>query len=247
MLSGTPTNSDVGTHDLTLTVTDSGTLSDSQKFTITVADVNDPPVLTTASSLTFDEDDVSSAIGWTASDIDGDSLTLALGTAMSGTLTDLGDGTYNYAPNPDFNGSDSFTVSVTDGLETVEQTVTVTVNAVDDRPVFTSSVDTVSVDENSPRSTVIYSASATDVDGDTLVYSLSGADASFLSIHSSTGTVKLKSPADYEAKEAYQFTVTASDGSLTDSVDVTLNITDVNDLPVFASSVDTISVDENSQ
>jgi Ca2+-binding RTX toxin-like protein len=73
----------------------------------------------------------------------------------------------------------------------------------------------------------VYTASATDVDGDTLTYSLGGTDGSLLTIDSSTGAVTLKASADYETKDQYVFTVTASDGSLTDTVDVTLDVTDV--------------------
>ena len=106
---------------------------------------------------------------------------------------------------------------------------------VNDAPAFASSTASVSVAENSDVATAVYTASATDVDGDTLTYSLSGTDASLLTIDSSTGAVTLKASPDYDTKDQYLFTVTASDGSLTDTVDVTLNVTDVNEPPVFAS------------
>ena len=105
-------------------------------------------------------------------------------------------------------------------------------------PAFTSSTASISVAENSDVSTVVYTASASDVDGDTLTYSLSGTDAPSLTIDSSTGAVTLNASADYETKDQYVFTVTASDGSLTDSVDVTLDVTDVveNLAPVITST-----------
>ncbi len=92
------------------------------------------PVLTTAPSLMVDEDGFSSAIPFEASDVDGDVLTPPFGSATSGVVTELGDGTYTYAPNANFHGSDSFTVSVTDGVETVKQTVAVTVSPINDQP-----------------------------------------------------------------------------------------------------------------
>lgn len=96
--------------------------------------MNTAPIITAASSLLVDEDKISPAIPFEASDVDGDALILTLGSATSGVVTDLGDGTYTYAPNANFNGSDSFTISVTDGLVTVEQPVSVTVNPVNDSP-----------------------------------------------------------------------------------------------------------------
>ena len=45
-LSGTPTNAELGVHNVVLQVTDLGALSSSQPFTITVTNVNDPPVIT---------------------------------------------------------------------------------------------------------------------------------------------------------------------------------------------------------
>jgi len=46
VLVGTPTNGDVGDHFVSLLVTDSGGLIDTQSFTITVANVNDAPQFT---------------------------------------------------------------------------------------------------------------------------------------------------------------------------------------------------------
>ncbi len=48
-LSGTPSNADVGTHRVEVTVTDGEGASDTIAFTITVLDVNDPPQITTTS------------------------------------------------------------------------------------------------------------------------------------------------------------------------------------------------------
>ena len=94
-------------------------------------------------------------------------------------------------------------------------------------PTFALSDVAVVIAKTADASTVVYTASASDVDGDPLAYSLSGTDASLLTIDSASGAVILNAPADYETKNQYQFTVTASDGSLTDSVDVTLSVTNV--------------------
>ena len=58
--------------------------------------------------------------------------------------------------------------------------------------------------ENTAANTNIGTAvSATDPDGDTLTYSLSGTDAASFDLDTSTGQIKTKVALDYEAKNSY--------------------------------------------
>ena len=50
-------------------------------------------------------------------------------------------------------------------------------------------------------------------------------DASFIEIIENLGEVRLKETADYETKDSYTFDVIASDGLLSDTKTVTVNIT----------------------
>ena len=68
--------------------------------------------------------------------------------------------------------------------------------------------------------TVIYDAEASDPDGDTLTYSLSGDDASYVTIDPDDGEVRLISAGDFKA--TYNFDVKVSDGILEDTQSVTL-------------------------
>ena len=92
------------------------------------------PVFTTASSLTVDEDTSSSAIAFSATDVNGDTLSYSFSDPAKGSVVNNGDGTYTYTPNANVNGSDSFTITVNDGTVDVTQTVDVTINAVNDAP-----------------------------------------------------------------------------------------------------------------
>ena len=56
VLSGTPTNSDVGLHNVTITATDSGGLSATQSFMINVENVNDAPTFTSTPITAATED-----------------------------------------------------------------------------------------------------------------------------------------------------------------------------------------------
>ena len=118
-------------------------------------------------------------------------------------------------------------------------------------PIFTEGSSTTrSIAENTPAGRNIGSpVSATDLDEDVLTYSLSGADAASFGIISSTGQLQTRDPLDYEQKNTYAVTVTASDGSARDTISVTIDVTDVkeNNAPVFVEGTATErSIPENT-
>ena len=83
------------------------------------------------------------------------------------------------------------------------------------------------VDENIDTSVVIHNASATDADSDDLTYSLAPEDLSEFNIDSVTGEVRFNESPDFESQASYDFTVTASDGELSDEQLVSVQIRDV--------------------
>ena len=105
--------------------------------------------------------------------------------------------------------------------------------------------DTRKVPENSDTDTNIGDpVVATDPNSDNLTYMLSGTDAALFEILSvddtNTGTidergqiqVKAGTKLNYEAKNTYMVTVTATDpNGLSDSIDVTITVTDVDEAP----------------
>ena len=56
VLSGTPTNSDVGDHSIVLTATDGSSAVDTQSFTLTVTNANDTPTITSTEVTGVNED-----------------------------------------------------------------------------------------------------------------------------------------------------------------------------------------------
>ena len=67
---------------------------------------------------------------------------------------------------------------------------------------------------------------------DTLTYSLGGTDAASFSIDRATGQISTKAALDYEDKDTYTVTVTATDpGGLSATVNVTIEVTDEDEAP----------------
>ena len=99
------------------------------------------------------------------------------------------------------------------------------------------------VDENTASGQDVGSpVSATDPESDTLTYSLQGQDAASFDIDSSSGQIETKAALDHETKSTYHVAVFVRDGrdihgnsdTVDDSsIDVTINVTDVNERPEF--------------
>ena len=102
-----------GSESFTASVTDGEYTSD-QSFTVTVANVNDAPVLAFVNDVSFVEDGLSETITLSASDPDvGDMLTFAI-TGGDNIIPTLADDQLSFTAATDFNGTEVFTVSVED-------------------------------------------------------------------------------------------------------------------------------------
>ena len=101
-----------------------------------------------------------------------------------------------------------------------------------------------SVAENMDDETVGGPISATDDDGDALLFTLSGDDAASFKVDNN-GQIKTKVKLDFETKDTHMVMLTASDPSgATDRITVTVTVTDENDNAVIAGST-AVDYDEN--
>ena len=191
----------------------------------------------------------------TATDEDEDVLTYTLSgadAASFGIVSTTGQ-LQTRAPL-DYEQKNTYSVAVIVSDGTLTDTIGVAINVTDvaenRAPVFASRSTERSIPENTPAGVHIGEAvSAKDADaGDTLTYTLSGADAASFEIDSTTGQLKTKAALDYETKNTYSVTVKASDKTLTDTIRVTIAITDVDEGsgPVFAGNRTTRFVKENT-
>ena len=107
--------------------------------------------------------------------------------------------------------------------------VTITVENVNEAPVVTGATSTEYV-ENGTGAVATYTVVDPENDYDNISWSPAGTDASAFSI-TENGVLSFVTPPNFEDKEVYSVTVTASDGEHTGSLDVTITITNVNEPP----------------
>ncbi|MEX2131820.1 MAG: cadherin domain-containing protein, partial [Pseudohongiellaceae bacterium] len=230
-------------------------LSSSVTATGTITDANVAPVITSGATGSVAENADIATVIYTAaaSDADaGDTQVYSLKAGGDAAMLDINSatGAVSLKASADFETKNaySFTIVATDqGGLTSEKAVTAGVTDVNEAPVVSSGA-TGTVAENAVASTVVYTATVSDVDaGDTHTFSLkAGGDAAMLSIDAATGAVTLNASADFETKAAYDFTVVATDkAGLAGEKAVTVSVTDANDAPVITSGA-TGSVAENA-
>lgn len=85
------------------------------------------------------------------------------------------------------------------------------------------------IDENQ---TEIGSVSASDPDGDTITYSLSGTDAAAMAIDPASGALTFNSPADYETQWDFEAVVTATTAEASATKTIAVQINNLNDNPI---------------
>ena len=252
-------------HKVTVTATDASNsaLKADQTITIHVNDVdennvNQNPVFADDAPTSFDlAENLTSATfsAVTATDPEGGTVTYSLENAPTGfTINASGEisfnGTaYDYETLTSEQRTFTLTVKAEDSANnSATHGVTVTIIDIDETlPDFSAAPDSLNLAENAASATL---GEVTAIFGTTLTYSLENAPAGF-AIDSSTGEISFDiangtnlTAYDYEAltddQRTFTLTVKAEDSankSATHNVDI--NITDVNEAPVFASNAPT--------
>ncbi len=224
-----------------------------KQFTITVTDVeieNTAPVFAggATATVTYAENATTPVTTVGATDADtGQTITLALSGADAGlfSLSPTGVLTFNTTPDhempTDVGANNEYEVTITatdDGTpaQITMQALTITVTDVNEHaPVFAGgAVATVAYAENA--TTPVTTVGATDADtGQTVSFSLSGADAGLFSI-SPAGVLTFNTSPDFEnpvdtgMDNTYEVTITATDNgmpAMTDTQVFTITVTDV--------------------
>ncbi|MCF7456152.1 Ig-like domain-containing protein [Vibrio sp. A1-1] len=241
-LSGTPSNSDVGTYpDIVISVSD-GTISSSlSAFSITVNNVNDAPVISGSPATQVNED---SAYLFTpqVSDVDSQAFTFSIVNKPSWASFDASTGTLSGTPdNGDVGKYQGIVISVSDGLTTTMlNRFSIVVNNINDAPVI-SGTPALTVNEGS---TYRFALQASDVDSSSLSFSIRN-KPSWATFDRATGLLS-GTPENEHVGSTNNIVISVSDGELSASLAAfsitVINVNDepmaVNDTYVFTESND---------
>jgi Ca2+-binding RTX toxin-like protein len=256
VLQGTPTNDNVGRYTLTLSATDSAGALVQTSFTITVANTNDAPddITLNGSGIAENAANGTAAGTVTGRDVDAnESLTYALVdnaggrfaiNATTGAITVANSTLLNFEAAT----AHLITIRVTDRSgATYDEAFSIAVTNVNEAPNSLTLTSGGSVAENAANGTVVAQLSATDPDtGSSLSYSLSNTAGGRFAINATTGAITVANGMllDYETATSHQVTARITDqGGLTRDLNLTINITDVIEGPVFNTINGTANAD----
>ena len=231
-----------GSDSFTYTISDGHGGSDTATVHITVTSINDKPDAVN-DFLPMDEDDPNTDINVLANDtdVDGDLLEVtSVGSAAHGTATLIG-GVVSYQPDPNYNGPDSFTYTISDGHGgTDTATVNIRIDAVNDKPDAVDDDKTLAEDD--PDTIINVLANDTDIDGDTLhVASIGSAAHGTASLVG--GAVSYQPNADFNGSDSFTYTISDGHGG-TDTATVHITVTSINDKPDAVDDDKTLAEDD---
>lgn len=212
----TPFEGASGDETFAIAVRDVFDASATQTFSFTIAPTsNHPPVITSATLGPVQEDQTANG-AIVAHDVDGGVLTYALkkdGAPSKGVIAIAIDGTFTYAPNPDANGQETFTLVVMDALgASAEHTFAFEIAPADDAPVAR---DDSGFTVKAAASVILKAADLlrndTDADGDALtIASVANATGGSVKLLAD-GNVQFTAQAGFSGQAAFDYV--AGDGT----------------------------------
>ena len=195
-------------YSLTVTASDSNGGVTQTSLTVTVTDANDAPVsLGNPYSATIAEDEPSgtNVLKTAASDEDGHGILFSLSGSSDFEILNSGMIRIKAGVSLDYETQDSYNLTVTfsDGVASDSELVAITVTNKNDAPTLPSSPYSTSVSEDVSVGASVYDIDASDQDGDSLTYTLSGTGVTHFTIDSNTGIVTTTQALDYEDTTSY--------------------------------------------
>ncbi len=246
----TPNSDYSGPDAFTYTIRDGeGALSNTANVSISVTEVNDPPVVRNDTAVTSEETTVKIRVLDNDLDIDGSlnkaSLAVVTAPAHGTTSADFTTGEISYTPEFEFGGTDSFEYVVADnqGLTSAPARVLVSVASQNDPPVALD--DAVTTNEDNPT-TIAVLANDSDSEGllDVTSVAVVVAPSHGAVTVNASGSISFVPAINYFGADVFQYVVSDQQGASSAAAAVHITIAPVNDPPVAAG--DTAFTSENT-
>jgi hypothetical protein len=228
VLSGTPENEDIGIYNIVLTVSDTE-LAVVQQYSITVQNVNDAPQFVSipvdiVNEDTFYQYEIS------ATDIDPTNDVLTIQASVLPEWLTLSENVLSGIPNNNYVGTNDVILTVSDDYITVEQEFTITVENVNDTPVFESVPIEIAMEDTEYQYSVIVS----DIDPTEDILTLQAVE---LPLWLTFSENILSGTPDNNDIGIYNVILSLTDGYETVEQVFTINVKNVNDAPQFVTSL----------
>ncbi|MEZ9455455.1 tandem-95 repeat protein, partial [Vibrio splendidus] len=160
-----------------------------------------------------------------------------------GVLTDNGDGSYSFAPNENFNGDVNFSFDVSDGTDTVQANIDVSVTPENDPPVAGSMSYTVHEDNSITISDEQLLANSSDIEGDVAVDSVTYTGADGVFEDNGDGTYTFSPNENFNGEVSLDVVVTDEEDA-TEATTAGITVLEVNDPPIAGSTSYSVNEDE---
>lgn len=171
-----------------------------------------------------------------ATDVDEDDLVFSITSDADGLFKISAGGALSLANGKtlDFESSSSHAITVRVSDSELFSTATITINVIelDENTTPVISDQSFKVAENITDSDIIGEIDATDSDGDNLTFSITANDNDLFEIGGAEGnalSLKAGNNLDFESATSHTITVEVSDGQLTASATITINVTGINE------------------
>ena len=244
-------NSDfAGVEVLSYVVQDENGDTDIGTLVISVSNSNDAPRVTDDTATVDEDGSLTIDVLANDSDVEGSTLTIASVTAPSngGSATIL-NGQIIYQPLGNFNGTETFTYTVSDGQASTTGTVTATVNPVNDDPVFVADATEIVIQDSESHgitvSTLISNDSDAENDPLTIAAITNSTQGGVVSVQEFGGVnvINYSPPSGYVGTDSLNYVISDGNGGSALGT-LTISVVNRNDAPTVAN--DTVTVTEDS-
>ncbi|MFT5578153.1 MAG: VCBS repeat-containing protein, partial [Paraglaciecola psychrophila] len=232
----TPAANYNGSDSFTVQVTDDDGNVETQVISITVTQVNDAGNFTGNTTATTNEDTATAGTVTFADALDGfTTANFSINSvASNGAAAIDAAGNWTYTPTTNYNGSDSFTVQVTDDDGNVEtQVISITVNQISDAGSFAGTTSATTNEDTATAGTVTF---VDTIDGfSTANFSINSAASNGSAAIDAAGNWTYTPTANYNGSDAFTVQVTDDDGNIETRV-ISITVTQVNDAGSFTGN-----------